>query len=79
MQMLIQNVKIGNLSISKDENGKEKVLGIYELVNDKDRVVAKQGFNGYNDIEVAFSQETSIALSNFLAGVKKDVLTTLGF
>ena len=78
MGISIRGVRIKSLSITRDENGKEDVSGDYELISTADKVLAKQGFNGYNEIKVAFSLETQKALSAFLSGVKSDVQTILG-
>lgn len=78
MAITIKGVKLTSLSIEKDSDGKEKVSGNYSLMSNVDKVLAKQGFNGYNDVKIAFSHDTITALNSLMAGVKTDVETTLG-
>ena len=74
----IQGIRVVDVDISKESNGQEKVTGHYELVSTNDRVLAKQGFNGYSDIKVEPSAETRMALITFLEGLKRDVISVLG-
>jgi hypothetical protein len=78
MGIAIQGIRITSVNVSKDSNGNEKVEGNYELVSTNDKVLAKQGFNGYNDIKVDMSLETKQALIAFLTGIKKDTMIVLG-
>ena len=78
MPVTIQGIRITNVNLSRDDKGEEKVTGSYELVSNNDKVLAKQDFNGYNDIKVDMSLETKQALNSFLTGIKKDTLTVLG-
>lgn len=79
MAIAIRGIRVKALSISRDsDTGKEKVSGDYELISTDDKVLAKQGFNGYSDIAVAWSSDTQKALTAFLASVKGDINSVLG-
>ncbi len=74
----IQGIKIDNINITKDSDGKEKITGIYKLISSEDKVLAKQGFNTYSDIEISWTASTIDALNEFMKKVKDDVKLTLG-
>ena len=78
MPITIQGIRITSVSVSRDDGGEEKVQGNYELMSTNDKVLAKQSFNGYNDIKVEMSLETKQSLLSFLTGIKKDTMMTLG-
>ena len=74
----IRGIKIDSVSITSDNDGKEKVSGAYSLMSSGDKVLAKQTFNGYSDIAVPWSAETQKALNELMDGVKNDIQNTLG-
>ena len=76
--LTIKGISIHNLTITRDTDGKEKIEGTYHLIANNDRVLAKQAFNGYNDIKLEQSAETSAALVNVMAAVKNDLELQLG-
>lgn len=76
--MKLAGIRLTDLNIKKGESGLE-VTGRYDLLSDRDTVLATQGFNGYSDIKVSLSSETKKSLYDFHDGLKKDVETTLGF
>lgn len=79
MGAMIKELTLENISITKDNEGNRKIEGDYKLISSNDTVLAKQGFNGYNDIKVSFSAETLAALNAFLVGAKKEIsLAVLG-
>jgi len=78
MPIAIQGIRITSVSLSKDGDGNEKVEGNYELVSTNDKVLAKQGFNGYSGIKVEMSLETKQSLLAFLTGIRKDTMIVLG-
>lgn len=76
---MIEGIKITSISITKDkEDGRLKMSGGYELVSANGITLAKQTFNGYNDITLSQSTETAKALNELFSGVQKDLNTTLG-
>jgi len=77
MNVMIQGITVESISISKDNEGQQKIEGRYNLISVNDTVLAKQGFNGYSDIKVNFSAETLSHLNAFLAGVKKEISQTV--
>ena len=78
MSITISGIRITNITICKDSDGKEQVTGDYALISSEDKVLAKQGFNGYSEIKIAYSKETMRALNDFQKGLKDDVQTVLG-
>ena len=56
----------------------EKVEGNYALMSSMDKVLAKQGFNGYNDLKVSMSSDTTKALNTFINNLKSDINNILG-
>jgi hypothetical protein len=78
MALAIQGIRINSIDIDPTGEGKNRIKGSYSLMSTADKVLAKQAFNGYNDIEVAFSAETVSALNSLLINLKRDVQVTLG-
>lgn len=78
MAIAIRGIRISSISIIRTDDGKEKVSGNYELISTNDKVLAKQGFNGYNDIEVAMSGDTMKLFNDFMVNMKKDIQGILG-
>ena len=78
MSIAIRGIRIKNLSMVREDNGADKITGDYELISTADKVLAKQGFNGYSEINVSFSAETLKAYNSFINGVKDDVSNVLG-
>ena len=78
MSITIARIRVSSINITKDSDGKEKVTGYYELISNTDKVLAKQSFNGYSDIEVALSRETVSALVELQEGLKTDIQVVLG-
>ena len=74
----IKGIQLSLISLSKDSDGNDKVEGTDALMSNLDKVLAKQSFNGYNDIKVPMSQDTITALNSFMSGLKKDVSNVLG-
>jgi hypothetical protein len=78
MAVTIKGIMLGDITISNEKEG-IKVKGDYSIMSMSDVVLAKQCFNGYNDIKVNLSAETMNALTKFREGLKKDVEALLGF
>ena len=78
MGIAIRGIRIKSLSVTRDDSGKEEISGDYELISTADKVLAKQGFNGYNEIKVGFSGDTMKAYNAFVKGLKDDVASVLG-
>lgn len=79
MPVTIQGIVLKSITIGKDNEGKQKIEGNYEILSSNDTVMAKDTFNGYSDIKITFSAETLAALNTFLAGAKKELsITVLG-
>jgi hypothetical protein len=73
----IRGVKIESVNIKVNPE-EDKIEGYYLLMSTSDKILAKQGFNGYSDIKVDFSRETKDAYTKFMEGLTKDVQSVLG-
>ena len=79
MAITIKGIRLSNVSISEpDTDGGRKITGGYDIVSNNDVVIAKQSFNGYNEVKMTFSPDTNKAFQSFLTGVKKDIQTMMG-
>jgi hypothetical protein len=75
----IEGCKVIRVAADRDKDtGEMKLTGSYELISSTGVVIAKQGFNGYNEITLGLSSETIVAREAFLRGLSKDLNTTLG-
>lgn len=77
MAIGIKGLRIDDVAITTKESGDE-IQGHYSIISTMDKVIAKQSFNGYNEIKITMSQETQTLLSSFLSSLKKDVETITG-
>lgn len=76
MGALITGVRVDSLDISREKDSTEiKCSGSYALISDKGVVMAKQGFNGYNDIKV---QVDPSAMRHMMSVVEKAIARTIG-
>ncbi|HDZ77109.1 MAG TPA: hypothetical protein ENH41_03400 [Candidatus Omnitrophica bacterium] len=79
MGIMIKEIKLEDINITKDkETGVLKVEGDYSLMSVTDTVLAKQGFNGYNEIKVELTKEAREALNKFYSGLKESIQAILG-
>ncbi len=78
MALAVQGIRVPSVNITRLEGGDNLVSGSYELISTTDRVLCKQGFNGYDNMKITWSKETVIALNALLTSIKKDIQTTLG-
>ena len=78
MGIEITGLRVGTLHIDPRKEGKDKLTGSYELLSGKGRVLAKQDFNTYDNIEVVLSIETAKAFNDFLGGLEKDIGLVIG-
>ena len=77
MAITIQGVKIKNVTI---EFGGDvtKLEGDYELLSNTGVVLAKQGFNGYNDLKVGLSPAADAKLREAIAELTSNINRALG-
>jgi hypothetical protein len=73
----IAGAKVNNLSVTR-EGDKPKLTGQSSLMTSDEKVLAKQSFNDYGGMEIAWSAETTKAIDNLLACVKNDIHTNIG-
>lgn len=77
--MVIKEIRIKTLTLGEDGEKPTKVSGTYELVSDKDTVLATQPFNTYGGINVAFSNDTAKAVLDLRSAIAGDLNKQLGF
>lgn len=78
MAITINGVKVVSVDITRDEDGNPKVKGNHHLISSTGTVIAKQSFNGYNDITLQPSAQTSKLLHELMVSITSDVNATLG-
>lgn len=78
MAITIQGIRVKSVSIGYDDSGVMKFSGGYELISSSGAVLAKQDFNGYNDIKVVANAELAGKINNALDGIKAELLKTIG-
>ena len=78
MSITIEGVKISNIEVVRDSDGKLKLTGDYHILSNEGIVLAKQGFNGYSEVEVPYSKSTMDTLNYLMLSVKDDVESSLG-
>lgn len=78
MGVMIKGIRIPSVNISLSDDGKLEVSGRYDLISANDAVLAKQGFNGYNELKVGASPETMGKVHSLMACLKLDIETILG-
>ncbi len=79
MAIQIEGVAIKKFSVERDEKtGAPAISGQYELKTPTGIVIATQNFNGYGDLKLAFSPETTKLLNDLLGAVTKEVNGALG-
>ncbi len=77
--MMIGGLRVKSVDLIREqETGAVKITGKYELIGTNDKVIAKQGFNGYQDIELGQSPKTKQLMDDLMASVKDDMSATLG-
>ena len=75
MTISISRVRVTQIVVVKDSEGQVKISGNYELISEKGDIVAKQSFNGYNDM--SFDFDKSIA-KNFMEEVESTIEIDIG-
>lgn len=79
MAITIGGIKIRDITLThQKEEGTTKVTGNYELISSTGKVLAKQGFNSYNEISLEMSGDSHKLLADFQASVARDLNKTLG-
>ena len=78
MAITIRCTRLKVLTVNRNDKGSHDIQGTYELISTTDKVLASQGFNGYNDLKIELSYETRIALEKFLANLSRDIGNATG-
>ena len=74
----IKGIKITQISMTENKDEDEKLTGAYDLVSDKDKILAHQSFNGYNTIKLEQTTETKKLRIQFMESVQRDLELQLG-
>jgi hypothetical protein len=75
MPITINNVRMTAMSIDVINL---KIQGGYELIGSTGKVVAKQAFNSYNDIQIEMSRDSKELLQSLIEELTNDIETTIG-
>lgn len=79
MAITIAGFNFTSVNLEQDkETGCFKLTGRYELISSNGMVIAKQSFNGYQDVKLELSSESLKAQAKFLETIKTDLAITLG-
>jgi len=71
MGIQITKVRVDTITVSREG----KIEGTYALISEKGDVVAKQNFNGYNDIKFEFDKALS---RNLIEEIETEIELTIG-
>ena len=71
MGIQITKVRVDTITVSREG----KIEGTYALISEKGDVVAKQNFNGYNDIQFEFDKALS---RNLIEEIETEIELTIG-
>jgi hypothetical protein len=75
MSIEITKVKVTQAIANKEADGNVKITGKYELISTKGDVIAKQTFNGYDDMKIEFEKAIG---KDFLEGVESTIELEMG-
>jgi len=76
----MKGIRLPSLDIRRNaEKGTYEISGYYELVSSNDTILAKQAFNGYNDIKLSPSPESSNLIHKLMVSLNNDMEKILGF
>ncbi len=82
MALQIKGIRLHNVWVGVDDDGKEKVTATYQLVTTEDKVIgSKESLStgkGYNENTFMPAPETVAALKQAVALYKRDVELSLG-
>lgn len=71
--MEIKRARIDKVTIEREENGECKVSGMFSLINERGIIVAKQPFNGYNELKIGFGDFGKNVVSDIEATVELEL------
>lgn len=78
MAITLEGVRVAQVSMDTNDKDGLNITGGYKLMSSTGVVVAKQGFNGYNDITITMSPETLALAHQFRNSLAKDITKVLG-
>lgn len=79
MALNVRSVRVDGITIEKgDDTVRRKISGGYSLMSDVDSVIAKQRFNGYDELKVEPSTRTLNALEAFIVSLRQDISALVG-
>ena len=68
--IVIKDIKFKHIMLEMQADGNWKITGKYDLMGDKGKVVASQGFNGYDDLKVSLNRDAKDSLEDFTDELK---------
>jgi len=71
MAINITHAKVESVTIERDG----KITGVYSLISEKGVSIAKQSFNGYNDVKFEFDKSIS---RNLIEEIETEIELTIG-
>lgn len=75
----IKGIRIAAVHVAREESGKYKVSGSYELISSKDTVLANQTYgDSYGAVPMPMSIGTASLLNQFMEAYKADMQSTVG-
>ena len=78
MAITIGGLAVTSFSVTKKDDGKTEIRGNYNLVSNTGTILAKQGFNGYNEIVLDGSPRTRELWTDLMNAIRMDLTKTLG-
>lgn len=78
MAITVRGLRIETVSLTRNKDGQMEMSSTYALISSADKVLAKQGVNGYNDIKVDMSPDTISSLDRFCASLRRDISKVTG-
>lgn len=77
MAISIEGIKITQAAIVEKE-GEMEIQGTYALMGSNGIVLAKQSFNGYNDMKLNLSPDGKKKFHDFMGVLKSELSASLG-
>lgn len=71
----ISTVRITDIQIEKKDNDEIKISGKYNLISNKGKLVAKQSFNGYGDMQLTIDLTSA---RDFVSDLESNIEIAVG-
>lgn len=77
-KVTVDSVQMESLDVKYNDRRELEMTGRYNLMGSHGMPIAKQTFNGYNDVKYIPSPDAQKAMRDFLAAVQRDLNVQLG-